>query len=76
MTKLAKPAKSIFSKWDLDLTYIYEVIRRSSSCGKNLVPMSVKVWNATYIEVNDMQKRNDMKQFRRYEITYIITRII
>ena len=31
MTELAKSAKSFFSKCDLDLTSIYEVIRQDSS---------------------------------------------
>ena len=31
MNKLAKPAKSFFSKCDLDLTFIYEVIQSGSS---------------------------------------------
>ena len=31
MTELAKPAKSLFSKCDLDLTFIYEVIQSGSS---------------------------------------------
>ena len=30
MTKLAKPAKSFFSKCDLDLTLIYEIIQNGS----------------------------------------------
>ena len=30
MTELAKPAKSFFSKCDLDLTFIYEVIKHGS----------------------------------------------
>ena len=31
MTELAKPAKSFFSKCDLDSTFIYEVIQQDSS---------------------------------------------
>ena len=31
MTEVAKPAKSFFSKCDLDLALIYEVIQRGSS---------------------------------------------
>ena len=31
MTELAEPAKSFFSKCDLDLTFIYEVIQQGSS---------------------------------------------
>ena len=31
MNELAKPAKSFFSKCDLDLTLIYEVIQQASS---------------------------------------------
>ena len=31
MIELAKPAKSFFSKCDLDMTVIYEVIQRGSS---------------------------------------------